>query len=278
MLRIGTIALAAIAAAALCLSSSRAAVADDAPPPGHHQHNLGAGFMALGKLALLRSDKVQKELEMTDQQSADLKKFAEETREQIGKETKGLRGSFRNLSEDERKAKLAELRSKFEERQKDIQKKLDEVLNTKQRQRLAELEFQLRGTGALFQKDVATALQITDEQKKKLDDLRSGQRGDLHKLFQAARSDREGLHEKMQKARKEADEKLLAVLTPEQHEKLEKMEGKKFEFDPEQLNLFRGGFGEHGHRGAGSGGDRSKSGAPKTDTPKTESSKTDAAS
>jgi Spy/CpxP family protein refolding chaperone len=267
MFRMRTVACSAFAVALLCLTAGRGSAADDKPEPGRHQH-IGSGVMALGKLAILRSEKVQMELEMTDAQSADLKKFSEDMRDQIGKDTKGLRGSFRDLSEDQRKAKLAELRSKFEERQKDIQKKLDDVLNTKQRQRLAELELQLRGTGALFQKEVADALQLTDNQKKKLDDLRTEQRSDFRKLFQAARTDRDGVREKMQKARKDAEEKLLAVLTTEQHEKLDKMVGKKFEFDAEQLNLFHGGFGERGHRG-------SKGDAPKSDTPKTDTSKTE---
>ena len=227
--------------------------------------------MALGRLTLLRADNVQKDLAMTDQQTSDLKKFAEDIREQIGKETRDLRSNFRDLTDAERKAKLTELRGKFEEHQKDIQKKIDDVLDTKQRQRLAELELQLRGTGALFQKDISDALTLTDDQKKKLADLRSEQHTELHKLFQAARTDRDGLHDKLEKARKEADEKLLGVLTTEQHDKLDKLEGKKFEFSPEQLSLVRGGFGsEHGHHGAGG---HAHPDAPKSDSPKTDTAK-----
>ncbi len=220
--------------------------AADQKSEGHHRGHGGAGFMALGKLELLRNEKIQKELALTDEQRDSLHKFAEELREEIGKG----RGQEQKLSPDERRTQMAAV---FAQRQKDIQKKLDDVLTTAQRQRLGELELQLRGPAALYQADVADSLALTDDQKKKLEDLKTEQAKQFRDMMRDAfhGGDRDKVREQVQKARKDAHDAVLAVLTTEQRDKFEKMQGPKFEFDPALLALFRGGFGEHGHHGPG---------------------------
>ncbi len=248
MSRVRWLVVAGFAAVAVGLTAGRSQAADQ-KSEGHHRGHGGAGFMALGKLELLRNDKIQKELALSDEQRDSLHKFAEDLREQIGKG----RGEEVKLSPDERRAKMAAV---FAQRQKDIQKKLDDVLTTAQRQRLGELELQLRGPAVLYQPDVADALALTDDQKKKLEDLKVEQAKQFREITRDAfhGGDRDKVREQIQKARKDAHDAVLAVLTTEQRDKFEKMQGPKFEFDPALLALFRGGFGDHGHHDHGPGG------------------------
>jgi hypothetical protein len=174
---------------------------------------------------LLRSDEVLKEIEVTDEQKAELTKVLDESR--------GERpdfGGFRDLSEEERAKRFAEMREAAAKRNADLKAKLEKVLLPPQMKRLNELSVQRQGVSALSNPEVAAALKLTDMQKETLAATieKNGQK--MRELFQGAGDNREGLREKMEQLRKESNEAVLGVLSEEQKKQFEEMKGEAFEF------------------------------------------------
>jgi Spy/CpxP family protein refolding chaperone len=113
------------------------------------------------------------------------------------------------------------------------------MLDDKQKARLKELSLQSRGATALEDDEVIAALKITDEQKKKLADIREEGNKLIEEAMQALRGGGGGgdageARRKLGAMRKELTDKALAVLTPEQAKQLEKLKGAKFDFPPQR--------------------------------------------
>ena len=202
-------------------------------------------------LMLLGAEPVQKELNLTDDQKAQVQKIVDGMRTEMMETFSGLQ----DLSPEERREKMDELRVEMGKKVVEIQKKADALLKPEQIERLKQLSVQRRGVGALEDAAVATALKLTDQQKKKIADIREAGARAQRESFQAAGGggggggggDREAMRERMTKFRAEQDAKVAEVLTAEQRDQLEKMKGKKFDFPP------GGGFGGFGGAG-GAGG------------------------
>jgi len=264
MLRLRTVCLAAVALAAGGFFVGRMLVAQDAG--GKARRGARAGSYGQEKLTLLKAKEVQKDLELTDDQKTTLEKFADEMRTQVTAQLDGLK----DLSQEDRRAKLAEIRSKLDDRAKEVQTKLDDVLNTQQRDRLTQIGLQARGVRLFTQKEVEDGLQLTDDQKEKLKDLRdkmgtemrdargpggpgAGGPGAGGPLSDEAR-------EKLKKLAAESMDKAKEILTADQREKLDTMLGKKLDIDLSQLgggNGFGGRGGRRGRNGAGAPADKS---------------------
>ena len=201
------------------------------------------GGMMMGidsSLMILRSEKVQKELELMDDQKEKLKALADQVREEFQKEFSG----FRDIPPEERAVKMLELREKIKGRTEEIRAKIEsEILLPHQVERLKQLGLQARGAGALTDAKVLQELGLSDAQKERLAKLRDrmeqerrgmfGQGGgDPQKMSEEQRRARFGeMRQKMEKLTKEITDEAMSILTPAQKEKLEKMQGKKFEFE-----------------------------------------------
>lgn len=221
-----------------------------------------------GKLQLIAAEPVQKELALETAQVDKLKALGEEVR----KESEALRGTvdfqgLRELPEEERNKKLAELREKGLEATRKVNEKflpkLDEILNDGQKERLGQITLQVAGlTENLRNEDVSKKLNITPEQKEKLAGIAKtyrdkqaalggqGQGGDFQQRFAQMRE--------LNDAR---DKELKGVLTAEQTAELDKLLGKPF--DVSQLRRGRGPGGPGG--GPGGPGGR-PAGRPQQDT------------
>ena len=194
-----------------------------------------------GPLGLLMNEDVRKELDLVDEQVSKLTAIGDKLREEMRSQFEG----FRDLSDEERQTKFAEMRTKMEERTKEVQKEVDEVLLPQQRERLAQINFQSqvrRASGGgdstgLTSDFIVAQLEITDEQKAKLTDLEK----------EVAKE----LADKVAKARNDAREKLLAALTPEQREKFKKLMGAEFRFTQQQGRGGPGGGAPGGRGGRG---------------------------
>ena len=187
-------------------------------PPGMGRGMMGPGG---GLFVLLHLPQVQKELNLSDQQQEKIHALA--------KEMMPVRPSEgQALSPEERQAMIEK-----------AQKKLAEILKPEQLQRLKEIQFQAMGVAALGNPEVVKALGITDDQQAKLKTLRDEAAEKGRKLFGSMRylsreeqeAKRAENQEKIRQIRKELMEKALAVLTPEQRQKFEKLQGKKFDLD-----------------------------------------------
>lgn len=210
----------------------------------------GGGFGGMGML--LQAEEVQSELKLDDAQKEELQSLASDMREEIGGEMSEMFQGMRDLSEEERQEKFAEIRTRMGEIQKDIEGRVQGVLKPEQFDRLKQLELQQRmrqgggGAGAaLLDGELAEKLGITDEQKEQ-----------MRTKAEEARAE---MTEKMNAARKEAEEKVLAVLTPAQREQLTAMMGTDFALPEPQFGRGgpggRGGFGGRGGRRGGGGGE-----------------------
>jgi Spy/CpxP family protein refolding chaperone len=104
-----------------------------------------------------------------------------------------------------------------------------------------QVRMQQRGEGGLSSRTVAEALDLSDEQREKLE--------------QRAEEVRKELQEKVRQAQTEAREKMLDVLTPEQRAKLDEMLGESFQMTEENRSFGRGGFRGRDGRGREGGRD-----------------------
>jgi Spy/CpxP family protein refolding chaperone len=209
----------------------------------------GFGFGDQGSwITLLGVTKVQEELELSDEQKTDLRKVGEEAREQLRGLFTGA-GNFRDLSEEERNKRMAEIREKSAAANKEIQKKVEGVLLEHQVARLKEISLQVRGLAALQDAEVQTALGISADQKEQLTKVSEENREKFRSLFQGGQGgNREEARERFEQARKEANDRTLAVLTAEQKDKFEKMQGEKIEIDLRQGFQGRPGGNAPGRR------------------------------
>ena len=217
--------------------------------PGAFGGGFGAGFGAgFGGLAdVLRRDDVRKDLELLDDQVAQLQKLAEGRRDQM----RDLFSGLRDVPQEQRGEKMREL---FQKSQQDLEAEVGKILLPHQMKRAKQLEMQLRLRGGLGRLGDQTAqeLGLTDEQKEKL-------RGKSDQL-------EEEIRKKIAELRTQAQNELLKMLTPAQQAKWKDMVGEPFEFQREEFPRPQGGpqagpqgspkGDASGGRGRRGGGDR----------------------
>jgi Spy/CpxP family protein refolding chaperone len=144
---------------------------------------------------------------------------------------------------------------KMEKLNQDASAKLAEVLEPDQQKRLLGISIQVNGAAALNEPAVAKELEITDEQKTKLGEVRESNMEATREAMRDLRDQdlsQDEMRDKMREIQQEGDKKVLAVLTSEQQAKFEQLKGEKVEID---MSQFRGrGFGGGGGFGGGRGG------------------------
>jgi Spy/CpxP family protein refolding chaperone len=200
-------------------------------------------------------DEVQQELQLVDEQREQVLTIAEETRDQMRDEMRDLFSQMRDLSDEERRAKFDEIRGRMEAMNAELEGRLKKVLLPHQFERLKQIDVQVRvqqrGASALTSGDVAAALNLTDEQRDKLE--------------QRAEEVQQELRDKFRELQLEARNKMLDVLTPEQRAKLDQLMGDAFELRDGDRGFGRGGFfgGRRGRDGdRRRGGNRERDGQP----------------
>lgn len=198
------------------------------------------------RVSLATLTPVQKELKLTDEQKGQ----ADELHDQL---TEDRRDVFQNGGGD-----WDAMRKDLEELDAEATAKFTEKLDDGQKQRLTEIYVQANGPNALADAAVLEVLELTDDQKTKLEDIRQANRDDMFDAFQDFQnmSDEER-RETMNKLREDADARLLAALTDEQREAFAKLPGEEVEYD---LAEIRGGFpgGGGGGRGGRPAGDSNR--------------------
>ncbi len=165
---------------------------------------------------LLRSEVVQKDLNLTDEQKESITKLQEKARDAF----QGLQGA----SPEERRTKMQEL-------QKEQQEQVTKILDDKQRARFKEITLQGAGPLALANKEVAESLKLTDDQTNKIKGLMEDFQKDVGEAMQSAAGggDRAAARDKITQLRKDTNEKILGVLKDDQKSSFEKMQGKKID-------------------------------------------------
>ena len=227
-----------------------ATVATAQPPQGRGGFRGGMGDA--GSLMYLRSEQVQKELNLTEEQKEKAQALGERLREQMRERFSGMR----DLSEEQRRERFQEMQQDAAKRAEEMRKEVAGILKPEQLKRLRQIELQQQGAAALMRPEVAENLGLTADQKEKLEQIGRSSREKMQELFQGGRErseeQRGQAREKVQQLRQEGEKEAMAVLTAEQKEKLRDMMGKPFELDRTQM------FGRGGDRGdrGGREGDR----------------------
>jgi len=243
---------------------------------GQGRGGQGRGFGSFGNrgggtslLALTGVEAVQKEIDMVDEQKADLDKLRAAQRENRGDRTGGFDfRALRELSEEERNAKMAEFREKATaeraKREKEENAKVAEILLPPQLARVHEIRIQLMGLRALGDKEVIAKLSITTAQQKQITEIpekaREAARAEMREAFSNLRDlSREErteaftkFREKAQTQEKETEKKVMAVLTAKQKTDFAAMKGEPFKM-PERQAGQRGAQGR-GQQGRGTQG------------------------
>jgi Spy/CpxP family protein refolding chaperone len=203
-------------------------------PPGGPGGFFGGGGIA----GILQMPEVQKEIELSDDQKAELGKLRTEIRDQIRNQMQDSFNGMRDLSEEERQARVDQIRTQMDAIRKDVEGKLQKVLLPNQFDRLKQIDLQSRiqreGAGALTSGELADQLGLTDAQREQLQQKSE----DVQKDLQA----------KIRQARIDARNQLLDVLTPEQRAKLDALMGTQFDLPEPNFNP---NGGQPGNRGAG---------------------------
>lgn len=209
----------------------------------------GGIFGGGGVLGLIQQQEVQQEIELSEDQEAELRTMGEEIRDQIRGEMQDMFQGMRDLSDEERQARFDEIRTRFEAINKDAEARMQKVLMPHQFDRLKQIDVQSRlqrgGADALTEGELADTLGLTEAQR---DQLREKQE-EIQKDLDA----------KIGQLRVEARNQLLEVLTPEQRAKLTSLMGADFalpepRFGPPQGGRGGRGFGGRGGRGGGERG------------------------
>lgn len=225
--------------AGLALTSSLSA-------QGRRPGGFGGGFGGQGgALMLVRSEAVQKEIGVTDDQKAKLVALAEEYQSELQKARTdaGLEGvNFREMTEEQRK-KSQEVTKTLTDK---YTPKLKETLKPEQLERVQQISYQLAGPTAYGDPEVVKALEITKEQQDKLATIRADFQKKQQELFGGGAG---GGREAFTKLREEQNAEIAKVLTKEQTEKFTKLKGKEFDAS----TLFGRGPGGAGGRPGGKG-------------------------
>lgn len=199
-----------------------------AQPPGGGQGAWRARFGGL--VGLVSIDQVQKELKLSEEQ---VTKVAEVT-ERLRGEMREQMASLRDIQDREQwPAKMREVMNESDQK---ARQQLREVLDGGQMRRLFQIRMQVRAVAeSLTGEWLVNRLQITQEQKEKLEQITQETRTKQMELFgemrNASDDQRDELRKKSSDLRNEADEKALAVLTAEQKSSFQEMQGEKFELE-----------------------------------------------
>jgi Spy/CpxP family protein refolding chaperone len=212
------------------------------PPEGAGDRGTRREFVppvqAGGGARILLIDAVKNDLQLTTDQVEKIKDVMKSAREA----TRGAFPDLRGLSPEDRRAKLKEMREKMQTQAKESRKKIEAILTPAQLERFKQIRMQVTGPSAFGNPEVAKALDISKEQTEKIKALMEkmrgqwGERGGLRNLSPEERRKKLAeLGEKITRDRSETLKAILEVLTPQQREKFDKLQGKKIELKPSDL-------------------------------------------
>lgn len=209
--------------------AAQAHISQSQPPRG--PGGPGRGQM-LGVGALLFSEEVRGEIDLLEEQEADLRQMGEEVRDKMRRIFSGMR----DLSPEERRAAFEDARESMQAVRDEVNERVKQVLMPHQWDRLRQIELQQQmrrqGAESLGSGRIAEALGLTEEQKLELQRRAAEQTAKLE--------------ERIRQLREEAQDEVLKVLTAEQRAKFDELMGKPFEL---QGRPDGSGFRDPGRRG-----------------------------
>ena len=197
------------------------------------QERSGRRISRSSLLGLLGLEQVQKEMKLTAEQTTRV----QETVKQLSAEMREQFSTLRSIEDrDQQRAKMAELLDQSDQK---VRVQLGDVVEPQQLTRLYQIRLQVRAVAdSLANKYVSDRLKITDDQKKKLDELNKSAQAEQFALFAsfrgASEEQRSTAFQKLRDIRSKADTAALAELTAEQKTAFEDMKGEKIELQSQR--------------------------------------------
>jgi len=182
----------------------------------------GRGGFGGGGGMLLSNKSVQQELKLDADQITKASKWAEEQRARFTEASQ----KYADLSEDERRTKMQELRRTANE---ESHKAVTAMLKPEQAKRFHQISLQARGVNAFEDAKVQEQLKITDDQKTKLAEIAKEHNDKQREVREDNQGNFQAIREKMTPINKEAHDKAEALLTSEQKSTWKEMVGHHFE-------------------------------------------------
>ncbi len=186
-----------------------------------------------GSMRWLMNPSVQQELEMIDSQVEKVKSIQQDIQKEmqdIQKEMSAIYKQSGDISAEERQKKYEEWRQKYYDKNAELadrtEKQLQEVLLPEQRERLKQIDLQMRLRSyyslgqELSNEELAKRLGISERQKEKLLELQQELREEIQRKTR----------EFYARIQEEAEKKMLDALTSAQRRELEGMMGERFEW------------------------------------------------
>ena len=204
------------------------ACAAQAQAPEGSQRGSGRGFSRGSLLGLLRMEQVQKEMKLSEEQTAKV----QEVVEKLGAEMREQYTALREIEDrQQRMEKTTALSDEFDGK---VREQLRDVVEREQMMRLYQIRMQVRPVvDSLSNRYVAGRLEVTDQQKEKLAEIAKDSQAKQSELYATMRDatdeQRSEAFQKLRQIRGDADEKALGVLTAEQKKSFEEMKGEKIE-------------------------------------------------
>lgn len=235
-----------LAAAALAVVLVGTGTAQDEPkkdakkgerqPPGGgggFGGRMGGGFGGASIYGFLANNKdLQAELKITDEQK---KKFEDVAKEQQAKMRELFTGGGigRDATEEQRK----EMMEKMTKAAAETKKAYEAVLTSEQAKRVTQINYQYMNVRAFSDKDVQTALKMTDDQKEKIKTVMETYQKDSAELRGGRGAGGGGApgrpseenQKKLEALRKDVEEKIVATLKDDQKKEWKGMIGEKFD-------------------------------------------------
>jgi hypothetical protein len=162
------------------------------------------------EIVLLRQASVQKELNLGDLHGKKIHEFAS----QQWKKAREIH-----------KMPPPEQDAKYDELSKENDKFLAEILNPEQKKRLDQIGMQVSGLLWAGRPDVGSALKLTSDQKKKLQELHKEAHKDAQHVLKETESAKEA---DLKKLHEDNKKRLMELLTPEQKELWKTLAGPEF--------------------------------------------------
>ena len=208
---------------------------------GKGRGGFGGGGAVGGLTTIAANEAVQKDLGASADVSAKLVGLRDEYRALAQKEYQaaGINAQdFQNITPEQRQ-KMTAISTKLNE---EFTPKIKEVVSADQFKRLKQIQIQVLGSTALTNADVAAALNLTDEQKKKISEVQAEFARKQRELFTGG-GDAQERFGKMRELNTERDNKAMTALNAEQKEKLNTLKGNAF--DVSQLGFGGGRRGKN---------------------------------
>jgi len=226
----------ALAAAALTVGLAGTADAQGTRPQPGGRGGMTMGGGAMNVYSVIGTSKaLQEELKISDEQKTKLEAVVKANREKTTEAMKGI--NFREMTEDQRKELTEKMAKSVEENKKAI----EGVLTPEQAKRAGQINYQVMGIRAFSNKDVQTALKMSDDQKEKIKTVYEAYQKDARELgggrggFGGGKpTDEEAKkatenRKKSEALRAEAEEKIVTSMSDEQKKAWKDMIGEKFD-------------------------------------------------